>query len=225
MPTTEYNVERILTRVRDQTPETILDVLNEIQTIVYSQDCLQTQKIGSTGMPPYIATTDAVYEYNCPADCRRTASIFSLSDALRRVNIRPVGPEKTYYYRNKGYMNVSAITRDATPGVLGKIFFGDNPGTTTDVYYHLYFIKPTELTDVSVQLTLPDEVHWLLRKAVIAMFTSDEYGDNPQEEAIIERVARKIRNSLNRGYMSNVGQTPIQPEYQDGNTSHYGYHI
>jgi hypothetical protein len=226
LPTIQYNIDRILERVPDQSPQTILDMLDEIQTIVYSQDCLQTQKIlDATGLPPYIVTTDGVYEYDCPSDCRRTAAVFSLADTLRKINTRPVGPAKAYYFRNKGYANVGATTRDATPGKLAKLFFADNPGNTTDVYYHLYFIKPTPLTDVSIQLTLPDEVHYLLRKAVIAMFTTEEYGESPQDEATIERVSRKIRNSLNRGYMSNVGQTPIQEEYQDDNFRYYGYRI
>lgn len=214
MPTTQYNIERLLERLPDQSPEVLLTVLDEIQTIVYSQNCLQTQKIESTGLPPFLATTDGTYEYNCPADCRQTAAVFSLSSTIRRYDTRPVGPTRNYYFRNKGYALIGASSRDAYSGQVAKVFFEANPGTTTDVYYHLYYIKPTALSDVSVQLTIPEELHWLLRKAVIAMFTTEEYGESALDESTIERVARKIRNGLNRGYMSNVGQTPIQEEYQ-----------
>lgn len=214
MPTTQYNIERLLERLPDQSPEVLLTVLDEIQTIVYSQNCLQTQKIESTGLPPFLATTDGVYEYNCPADCRQTAAIFSLSSTIRRYDTRPVGPTRNYYFRNKGYALIGASSRDAYSGQVARVFFEANPGTTTDVYYHLYYIRPTTLSDVSVQLTIPEELHWLLRKAVIAMFTTEEYGESALDESTIERVARKIRNGLNRGYMSNVGQTPIQEEYQ-----------
>lgn len=221
MPTTQQNIERILQRVPDQSPEVILDALNEIQTIVYSQNCLQTQKLESTGLPPFLATTDEVYEYDCPSDCRQTAAIFSLSSTIRRFNTRPIGPTRSYYFRNKGYALIGASSRDAYSGQVAKVFFEANPGTTTNVYYHLYYIKPTELSDVSVQLTIPEEMHWLLRKAVIAMFTTEEYGESAMDENTIERVARKIRNSLNRGYQSNVGQTPIPEELQSDNTYRY----
>lgn len=214
MPTTQYNLERIMNKVSGESPETILETLDEIQTIVYSQNCLQTQKIESTGLPPFLSTTDEVYEYNCPADCRETAAIFALSGTIRRYNTRPIGPTKNYYYRNKGYALIGATTRNAYQGQVAKVFFEANPGTTTDVYYHLYYIKPTSLSDVSIQLTLPDEVHYLLRKAVVAMFTTEEYGESGFDNAVIEKVAREIRNKLNRGYQSNVGQTPIPEEYQ-----------
>ncbi|MBE3122200.1 MAG: hypothetical protein IMZ58_08355 [Thermoplasmata archaeon] len=222
MPTVQYNIERILERVPDQSPETILDVLNEIQTIVYSQNCIQTQKLDSTGLPPFLATTDLIYEYDCPADCRQTSAIFSLSRSTKRLNTRPVGPNKTYYFRNSGYALIAASSRDAYSGQVAKVSFQENPGTTTDVYYHLYYIQPTELSDVSVQLTIPEGMHWLLRKAVIAMFTTEEYGESAMDESTIERVAKKIRNSLNRGFQSNLGQTSIREEYLCDDAPRYG---
>lgn len=227
MPTTQENVERILRRVPNESPETILEVLDEVQTIVYSQDCAQTLKITSTGMPPYLATTDNQFEYDGPADCRRTVSIFTTSNSTRRVNTRPVGPSKVYYFKNKGYVEVACSTVDAlvSAGTLAKIRFIENPGTTTQNYYHLYYVKPTPLSDVGIQMTLPDEVHYLVRKAVIAMMTTEEYGESGFDDAVIQKVARQIRNSLNRGFQSSLGQTPIQAEYQDDNFRYYGYRI
>lgn len=211
MPTTEYNVDMIARRCSKETPEMILQILDEIQMIVYSQNCLQTLRLTSTGMPPFISTQQGVYEYTCPAECRSTSAIFTASTPRTFNRQRPVGPRREYYFRNKGYYLLSAESRDAE----GKIYFQEDPGTTTNQYYHLYHIKAIPLTNIDVQLTLPDEVHYLLRDAVISMITSDEYGKSNFDEAIFEKVARKIRNKLNNGYFGGLGKTPIPEEYQE----------
>jgi hypothetical protein len=215
MPTTEYNVDMILRRCQGETPEMVLQIMNEIQAIVYSQECLQTVKIMSTGMPPFITTQQGVYEYDCPADCRTTSAIFTSSTPRIFNRQRPVGPRKQYYFRQKGYYQLSAETRDATPGVLGKIYFQEDPGTTTDQYYHLYHVKPPDLGTIDTQLILPDEVHHLLRDAVISNITSDEYGKSNFDEAIMEKLKKAARNKLNKGYFGGYGKTPVPEEYQE----------
>ena len=93
MPSTEYNVSMIRRRCPSESPEAVVDILNEIQVIVYSQDCRQNQYIDpATGPPPYIATTDGVFTYNCPVNCRRTAAILTLDPQRRYNRERPVGP-------------------------------------------------------------------------------------------------------------------------------------
>lgn len=222
MPSTTYNVDRIIERCANYSRDTIRDVLNEIQLIVYSQDCFQTMKILSTGMPPYIVTTNNIFEYDCPSDCRRTDAIFTESVPATRSRTRPVGPRREYYFRNKGYYRVAASSRDALKNVLAKVIFQDNPGSTTDSFYHAYYIKATEITSEEIELILPEETHWQVRKAVIAMLTTDEYGESPFDEKTIEKVARKIRNSLNRGFQGNAGTTPIPEEYQNIPEYYYG---
>lgn len=224
MPTTTYNIDRILERVPDQSRASILDTMNELQIIVYSQDCLQTQKITSNGYPPFIETQSGVYEYECPVDCRRTDSIFTLNP-MRKSRIRPTGPRREYYFRNRGFYKANIRSRDATIDDLAKVYFDDDPGDTTDNFYHLYYVKPIELSDESVNLTFPEEVHYLVRKAVVSMFTAEEYGESGIEEQTIERVAKKIRNTLNRGAQGVVGFTPVPEEYMDDNTRHYGYRV
>jgi hypothetical protein len=224
MPTVTYNIDRILERVPEQTREAIRDALDEIQTIVYCQNCIQTQKITSTGMPPYLATTVDVYEYDCPADCRETEAIFCIRTSSIRSDIgRLVEPYGTYLYNNKEYIKVPIMTRSASISAVAKIYFKNNPGTTATTYFHSYYIKPTAISSEEIQLTIPEEKHWLLRKAVVALFTTEGYGESQYDEQIIERVARKIRNSLNRGFQSNVGITPVQEEYRDDTSRSYGY--
>lgn len=226
MQSTEYNVDMIYRRCSKETPEMILQILNEVQNIVYSQNCLQTTRLTSTGMPPFINTQQGVYEYDAPADCRVTSAIFTASTPKVFNRQRPVGPRREYYFRNKGFYLLSAETRYQTPQEpVCKIYFQEDPGTTTNQYYHLYHIKPVELKSMDVPLTLPDEVHYLLREAVISMITSDEYGKSNFDEAIFEKVAKKIRNSLNKGYFGGWGKTPIQEEMQEysNELGHRGY--
>jgi hypothetical protein len=208
--------------------EDIRDTLSEIQLIVYSQDCEQTTYLDpATGMPPFIATTDGVFHYECPANCRRTAVVFAEGLPIQFNRTRPVGPQKTYYFRNKGYHTVDVISRDALENHLATLDFQGNPGTTTNQFYHLYYLKPAAITDEETQsLLIPEHLHWLLRKAVIAMYTSEEYGDTDREEVAMERIARKIRNALNAGTQTRVGVTPWQEQDQDiPNTGFYGYRI
>lgn len=208
MPSTEYNVDMILRRLPKESPESIVNVIDEIQKIVYSQDSFQTEKIESTGMPPYIVTTDGIYEYECPDDCRRTIAVFGLTVPRRTSRERPVGPRQEYYYRNRNYCKLAITTRDATIENNAKIYFQENPGDTTTAYYHHYYVKPTDLSDISIQLTLPEEVHYLLREAVVSMLTSDEYGKSQYDDAIMFKVVRKIRAQLNKGIGGSLGRTP-----------------
>lgn len=213
MPTTEQNVYLIQKKCGNATVQEILDALDEIQLIVYSQNCFQTTKIESTGMPPILTTTNNLYEYDCPADCRDTAAVFMESPV--RGYSRVIGYEREYYFNNKRYVAVDGQGRQATLTDVAKFYFKDNPGTTTDKYYHLYYLRPTRITDISIELILPEEKHYLLRKAVIAMLTTEQYGESPLDATVIEKVAKEIRKSLNKGYGSSLGITPWQPEYLD----------
>jgi hypothetical protein len=225
MGTTAYNVSMINRRCQKETPEMILQILDEVQKIVYSQECLQTLKLTPTGMPPFIATQKGVFEYDCPDDCRNTSAIFTLKLPESHLRSRPVGPRREYYFRKKGYYMMSAESRPATIETPAKIYFQEDPGDTTEAYYHLYHLKPITLSTMDVQLILPEECHFLLREAVISMITSDEYGKSQFDEAIMAKVARKIRNTLNKGFFSGYGRTPVREEDQeiDGYSSGRGY--
>ena len=225
MGTTEYNIDMIMRRTPKESPETIREILNEVQMIVYSQDCRQVTYIDpSTGLPPYLVTTDAVYVYDCPANCRRTAAILTLNPERRYDSQRPAGPRREYFYRGREYYKIAADSRDATISDVAKVYLQDNPGSTTDKYLHLYYLKPTEISDVSIQLTLPEDVHYMLRKGVIALITADEYGDSGYEEQVMKSLARKIRNKLNGGSDGTAGETPIQAEYREYDQIGYGHY-
>jgi len=213
MPTTEQNCYRIQLGISEKTIPEILDALNEVQKIVYGQNCAQTLKYTSEGLPPYLVTADGIYEYDCPADCRTTAAVLTLEDMTGYTRGRNPEPRSEYYFRGKQYMTVPATSVDATIDTVGTVRFRDNPGASTTKYYHAYYIKPTELSDISIQLTLPEETHYLLRQAVVAMLTMEGYGESQFDDQIIDRIAKKIRNKLNGGWQGGVRQTPYPTEY------------
>jgi hypothetical protein len=213
MPTTEANVALIQKRASEATTQEILDVLDEVQLIAYSANCFQTQKIESTGMPPLLVTTSGIMAYTCPIDCRSTACVFS--ETPERGYSRITSDERSYYFSNKKYVAADIEARDANISDLATIKFHVDPGTTTDKYYHLYYVKPIRLTSIDIELTLPEETHWLLRKAVVALLTSDSYGDSQYELKMIDEVAKRIRSKLNAGTGSSSGIPAIQPEYLD----------
>jgi hypothetical protein len=214
MPTTTSNIDKILRRCTEATREEIRDAIDEVQKIVYSQNSFQTMKIESTGMPPYLVTTQGVYEYDCPSDCRVAAAVFSIEQARGYQRSRVMGPRREYFYRGRGYVPANVEVRPATIENVAKVYFREDPGTTTEKYFLPYYIKPNDIGDENVQLVLPEHLHWRLREAVVAMLTSEEYGESERETKIMERTIKKIRGELNKGFGNIVGVTPIQPEYR-----------
>lgn len=217
MPSTQYNISMIKHAVQNYSREQIREVLDELQLIVYSENTMQTTKIDpATGMPPYIATTAGQRQYDCPTDCRETLSIFWERPQRQYSPSRNRALYTEYIFRNARYYKVAAYSTNALINTLATVTFIDDPGTTTDKYYHEYVIKPTKITSEQIQLTVPEELHWLLRKGVIAMLSSENYGETGFDDEVIRKVAAKIRRKLNKGTQARAEKTPWQEEYRDG---------
>ena len=214
MPTTEANCYLIQNRISEKSISEILVALDEAQKIVYNQNCAQTLKFTAEGIPPYLVTQNNVYEYDCPSDCRSTAAILVLEDETGYTRVRNPEPRSEYYFKGKQYLTVPATSVDATIDTVAKVRLRDNPGATTTKYFHVYYIKATDLSDVSVELSIPEESHYLLRQMVIAMLTTESYGESQFDDQVIERIARKIRRKLNGGFQGGVRQTPIPIDHQ-----------
>lgn len=227
MPTTLYNVNRILDRCPNYQVQDIVDLLNEIQTVVYSQDVEQFYYLDpSTGFPPFVVTTQGQYQYDCPANCRRTAIVFSANLPTTYSRTRPVGPRREYYFRNRGYFSIPVSQYDAIPdsGQVARIIFRDDPGDSTDKYYHLYWLLPNTISDLGDQLDIPPHLHYRIRSGVIAMLSSEQYGNSNYQEDMIDRLARKIRSEMHRGAQPRSGQTPWQEEFQEyPDAGYHGY--
>jgi len=224
MPSLQYNIDRIIDSVPVLSATQALAAIDEIQQVVYSHDMEQTLYLDpATGMPPLMTTVAGTYQYNAPANCRRTKAIFSSCSGFNYSRARPVGPQKEYYFRNKGFYLIDADTRDANYGTYATVTFRNDPGNTTDKYYHAYWLKVTALSSASDLLQLPEHTHYMMRKAVIAMLKSEEYGESGQDLILVEKFSKMIRNALNSGYQSRPGRTPMPEEYQTYSTNEYRF--
>lgn len=216
MPTTSYNVTMIKSACGSFSRAQILEVLNEIQMIVFSENTMRAEKIDpATGMPPFINTVAGQRRYNCPADCRETAAIFVFKPNDGYQPVQGHGQYSEFFWRTNQYYRVAAHQQSATLGALATITFVDDPGSKTDYYYHNYFIKHTSLTSETQQLIIPEEVHYILRDGVIQMLRGELYSAGMGNIGPIEEIAKRIRNKLNKGSHARVGRTPIAEEYRD----------
>jgi hypothetical protein len=191
-------------------------MLSEVQEIVYGGGSAGVRKINpATGMPPYLVTTEGTRNYNCPADCRITNAIFRDSPLSHYSAAQDRAGYEEYLWGGRRRYRLATSQTEATEGVLATVTFVDDPGDTTTTLYHDYFIKATPLDTEQVELTLPGHTHFMMREAVISMLRSEGYGPSGFDIEMIERVARKIRNALNRGAQPRAMKTPWQPDYLD----------
>lgn len=225
MSTTAQNVTRIESAVQGFSRPQILAAMDELQVEVYEQRCDQTLKIDpATGYPPYLTTVNNQLHYDCPSDCWQTAAIFSEEPLRKYRSNADWGLSRTYYFQNRGYHRIEVTSRDATEDQVATVTFRENPGATTEKYYHAYWIKPTTLDTEQVQLTLPPRLHRKFRQAVIAILQGENYGQTGFDDAVIDKAARAIRNELNRGAQGRLGRTPIRQEnldYSDSSTGNW----
>jgi len=217
MPSTSYNVTMIESAVKNYSRPQILDVLDEVQKIVLGTNLMQFAALNpATGMPPYLATIAGQRQYNCPDNCRETAAIF-VETPQNEYSPSPNRALYTQYtFDTPGYWKAPVRSTNRLLDTLATVTFIDDPGTTTDQFFHYYFITTVSLTSEDIQLVVPEEVHYLLRKGVIALLSSENYGETGFDDSVIERIGRKIRSKMNKGTQARSERTPIQQSQRDG---------
>ena len=215
MASTRQNVKFLQQRMPNYSPTQVLERLNEAHRLVYSSDSDQFIKIdSSTGLPPLLATTEGQYQYTCPSDCRRTYAVLSQKFVRRLTRSVPVGPQREYYLRNKGFHRMEVTSTDRLRGVDPTVTFQFDPGTTTDVFYHVYTLEPNNIATLEDELQIPEHLHYLIRDVTLLMFAEEEYGENQRKHQAIERMFRRIRSEMNRGTQARLEKTPWGEEFQ-----------
>lgn len=215
MPTTRENVAFIHQRNPKYSPAEILEILNEVHLRCVEQDLDQFLYIDPlTGMPPYLITHTGVHVYDAPENCRKTAKIAVHASA----GLLDTG-EYRYYSRHdwenflegdmfkwcgREFYKVAAVTQvDALEGaeIAAKIIFGSrhNPGETTHKYHHFYWIKANQLLDLDDQMQLPDSLHFMIRRAVSAYMSTEDYGESNTDEQAIQKILKDVRYLLSSG--------------------------
>lgn len=213
MPTTSYNITRIKDALPSYSREDIRETLNEILLIVYAGSGAQTIGIDSnTGMPPYLATTQGQREYTLGSGVRETIAVFAEFPQRGYSPLRNRSYPTDYMFRNVTYRRVAIRSQNATINTNATLTFVDDPGTTTETYFHEYFKRYTPITSENIQIPLPEELHWKMREAVIAMLGKEDYGDVGSRRALIEKIALEITNKLSKGDQGKTLQTPWQTQ-------------
>jgi hypothetical protein len=200
----------------------ILDVLNEISLVCFNNNTMRVEKINpATGMPPVLVTIARQRHYNCPADCRETAGIFVENPQRQYVPTQDKSLYTEYIWRGTRYYGIAIRSQAATVGNVATLTFIDDPGGTTDRYYHNYFIRHVPLTDESIQSAFPEEVHYIIRTGVIQMLKGESYSANLGDIDPIEKIVSRIRNKLNKGAQGRANRTPWPEECRDGDFPGY----
>lgn len=218
MPSTSQNITLIEGRISNYGRPEILAVLDELQKIIVEGD--GTQRLRSvdvaTGMPPTLTTVAGTRHYNCPANCQITAAVFTESPVAGYTAAQQRGTYGEYLYDGTRYLKWGlAQVTEALLGEVATLTFVDDPGTTGGVFFHDYYLKVTPLDTELVELSLPEHTHFYLREGVIAILRGESYGPNGFDLDMIEKVARKVRNKLNRGGSARAKRTPWQFQDRD----------
>jgi hypothetical protein len=171
----------------------------------------------NNGMPPFLATRNGVRTYQCPEDCRQTIAIFAqeLTDYTIN-NIRWNARFSRYSYGQDVYRKVAVQSRDATTNSRATVTFNGNPGTTTQVYYHLYSLLPTEVRSELIEIQIPDGDgnHMEILEGVVYFARFFKYGNSNEWKEWKKTGLLRIKRNLSKGEQGLVQGTVSQPEYR-----------
>ena len=197
--------------------EQIREALNEFLQMVYAGSSVQSEAIDpTTGMPPYLTTVQGTRHYDLGADVRETIAVFTERPQRGYSSLRNRSYPTDYYYRSVGYIKVAVRSQPATVNTNATLTFVDDPGSTTDNYFHQYYKRYTPILTEDTQIPLPEETHWKMREGVIAMLGAEDYGDVGTRRQLVEKIILEINNKLSKGAQGKSHRTPWQPEYTAG---------
>ncbi len=223
MPSTTYNVTMIQSACGNYSRQQILEVLNEVSLIAYQNNTMLVEKIDTaTGMPPLFTTIAGQRHYQCPVDCRETAAIF-IENPMSYLPSQQRGVYGEYIWKQQRYYRVPIKQVSATRNGLATVTFVDDPGSTTDIFYHCYFVRHVPILSEFIELPFPEEVHYLIRDGVIQMLKGESYSAGMGNVGPIEQMVNRIRSKLNKGANARTYRTPIQQVDRDDNYSGYDY--
>lgn len=172
-------------RAKDWDRQSILDMIGDVQTIIFSEPTSYMRVIDeSTGVDPVLTTVSGTYSYT-----------ISGAHVIENISSSPFLYEQTY-----GIPNIAMYPKFRTvrgnESVDAKIIFSEDPGDAT--YYVKYYRRPNELTSESIQLEIPQEYHIThVAYAVLGMIEMAEHGTSEKYDIFYGRLLDDIRSSLN----------------------------
>lgn len=227
MITTRQNVSWIQDRNPNYSPEQILSILDEIHYRIKSANIDYNYYIDeSTGMPPKLVTTDGVYSYTCPDNCRKTSGVFVPVETYNRATVGPhyssnsvsgIQNTRIINWGGRDYCSINSVRqKDKTGNSNAKVIFTSefNPGTTTDKYFHLYWEVPNRIETVEDEMDIPEEFSFEIRQAISAMLSTEDYGETGYDTVAFENACKKVVNGLTAGARRATTNTTWLREYR-----------
>lgn len=171
MPTTKQVVEWIKLDANGWNvdgPRGILPVLNVVQNLMLEEQTSQHVLYDpTTGIFPTFNTQDGVFEYEIANVWRITQVLIKYEEAAD-YNLRTWYGDYAYddprqelvTWQKKRYMLVGDCrTIEATISDNARIIFSNDPGDTTGYFHYRGYARPTQITSVSIPLTVPEKYH------------------------------------------------------------------
>lgn len=180
MYTTSQIVERVLLLASEFSAggvRGVLPVVNEINHLMMGADIDDTVVIdAATGTWPVLATTSGVFQYDCPDNCRKVADIL-ISEENRSSTYNEDFHYRQVVSHGQSYYSIrNVITRRRKTNQNATITFPANPGTTTDLYLLKYYVQPTTISSVNIQIDVPPDFHPLFIDGCVARIQPIQYG-------------------------------------------------
>ena len=159
----------------------IVTMINELQKNILGRESLQTV----THTIEAITTVDTERTVTFPDG--------TLTNNVRSVPVDGVRKLISQVEDREQYLPVSLIeSLERTEDNPAQITFPFNPGDTTDVYYMLYFIWPTEVIAETINLVIPPTVHIEFATAVLKLIQNEDYGDESAWDYVDRRYIKRI---------------------------------
>jgi len=220
MGTTSENITLLQYAMPKVAKEELLAALNEAVQMIYGNGSNAAEYIDpSTGWPPFLTTVAGQFVYDLDADVRAVKAIFMDYPQRQGSYYGDRWFLDTYRWNSREYSLAAVECRPKTPASNAQVIFKNDPGDTTDKYYMLYEMEHPTIDSVDVQMRIPDDQHFSVRRIVKIMLAAENYGEGYDPEREINKISARIRNNMNKGSsIVHVGRTNLQPESRN-----YGY--
>ena len=200
-----------------ETP-TILAVFDMIQDFIYSHDCDQMLFFDTTGMPPLMTTKATIKQYAFPtgtyaAGVRKTSGILFDPQNANTSGWGYGRVETTYSIynlRGREYYLEPFTQNEKTEDAANTLWFDNDPGTTTDKYYHLFFKEAPKITSLDSHLIIPSQHNLRLQACVLELIANEDYGDRDSLEYIENKLAKRIWADMDKAKQGRPMITPLR---------------
>lgn len=181
MPTTRQIITDVVSLVkgynRDGT-RGVLPVLDKIHRIMRSGDYDTNVYIDpATGFPPYLTTVSGQRQYVLGSTIRKTKYVMvaNTDEGYDNYSLYP-----TIVFDGTTYYEALVTTYPRTRSQNARVIFRDDPGDTTQKFYHAYYLEPASIVSENIQLQVEEQYHDIVIEGCVAWIRRIEYGNSDE---------------------------------------------